>query len=103
MAVPLICAPCRLRSIWLAAAFAVLLCSAANISIQLEDGAFRVAGWTATREPSEGWASVFSVHTGSVDTPAMLGTYTVSDGVLEFHPRFPITAGVHYRAVFKTP
>src|SRR5262249_11153664 len=30
----------------------------------------------------------------------MLGTYRVADGVLRFEPRFPVTRGVRYRAVF---
>ncbi len=79
---------------------AVLLsaAAAADISIQFDGGAFRVAGWNATAEPAGGWASVFTVYTGS---QAMLGSYDVASGVLSFHPRFPIAAGVHYRAVFK--
>jgi hypothetical protein len=104
MAVPLICAQCRFRKISLAAAMAVLLsaAAAADISIQFDGGVFRVAGWTAVREPAGGWGSVFSVYAGSADSPPMLGAYTVSNGTLEFHPRFPISGGVHYRAVFKS-
>jgi len=75
---------------------------AATVSIQLEGGAFRVAGWNATVEPSEGWASVFSVYAGAGDVQPMLGTYEVADHVLTFHPRFPLAAGVHYHAVFRT-
>jgi hypothetical protein len=79
---------------------AVLLsaAAAAEISIQFDGGAFRVAGWNATGEPANGWASVFAVYTGS---QPMLGSYDVANGVLAFHPRFPIAPGVHYRAVFK--
>src|SRR5271154_564412 len=100
MAVPLICVRCRFRKISLAAAMAVLLsaASAADISIQFDGRAFRVAGWNAAGEPANGWASVFAVYTGS---QAMLGSYDVANGVLAFHPRFPIAAGVNYRAVFK--
>jgi hypothetical protein len=88
----------------LAASALVLLglaTGAANISIQLDGGAFRVTGWTATPEPAEGWASVFSVYAGAADVQSMLGTYEVLDHVLTFHPRFPIGPGVHYRAVFQ--
>jgi hypothetical protein len=74
---------------------------AANISIQLDGGVFRVNGWTATAEPPEGWTSVFSVYAGVGDVQSMLGTYAVLDHVLTFHPRFPITAGVHFHAVFQ--
>jgi len=79
---------------------------AANVSIQLEGGAFRVAGWNARAEPAEGWASVFAIYVGTGagagDVQQMLGTYEVADHVLTFHPRFPITAGVHYHAIFRT-
>src|SRR5262245_52114025 len=30
----------------------------------------------------------------------MLGAYRIEDGVLRFEPRFPLTAGLRYRAVF---
>jgi hypothetical protein len=33
----------------------------------------------------------------------MLGTYLVQGGKLVFQPRFPLAAGVRYRAVFRTP
>jgi hypothetical protein len=88
----------------LAASLAILLgtaVGAANVSIQLESGAFHVAGWDARTEPAEGWASVFSIYAGAGDVQPMLGTYEATDHVLTFHPRFPITAGVHYHAVFR--
>jgi hypothetical protein len=102
MAVPLICAPCLFRKVLLAAAvFFIATAAAANISIQFDGGAFRVAGWNATREPADGWSSIFAVYAGSGDVQPMLGSYTVANGELAFHPRFPLAAGVHYRAVFK--
>jgi len=76
---------------------------AANITLQLDKGTFQVAGWNATAEPAGGWASVFSVYAGKGDVPALLGSYEVENHVLVFHPRFPIGAGVHYRAVFSAP
>jgi hypothetical protein len=76
---------------------------AADISIQLEGNVFRVAGWKAGVEPSEGWASVFPVFAGEGDIQPLSGSYAVEDHVLTFHPRFPITAGVHYHALFKCP
>lgn len=78
--------------------------AAANISIQLAPGTFRVTGWNAAEEPVDGWASVFLVYAGegTVQQP-LLGSYAVNNHVLEFHPRFPISAGMHYRAVFQAP
>jgi hypothetical protein len=81
-----------------------LATAAVNISIQLDGEVFRVIGWNATAEPSEGWVSIFPVFAGSGagfgDVPPMLGSYTVKDHVLSFRPRFGITPGVHYHAVF---
>jgi hypothetical protein len=88
----------------LAASLAILLgtaTGAANVSIQLDGGAFHVAGWDAPAEPVEGWASVFAIYAGAGDVQTMLGTYEVTDHVLTFRPRFPITAGVHYHAIFR--
>jgi hypothetical protein len=85
----------------LVAVLLVTAAGAANISIQLDDGAFRVIGWEAGTEPAQGWQSVFAVYAGQGDIPPLLGSYGVERRVLSFHPRFPITAGVHYRALFK--
>ena len=104
MAARSICAPClcpKLRKVFLA--LAAVAFAAAVPSIQFDHGVFRVDGWDAAREPSEGWSSVLAVYTGSGDAPAMLGSYDVTGHVLTFHPRFPSAAGVHYRAVFKAP
>ncbi len=73
---------------------------AAGVQIQMTGGAFQVTGWSAAAEPSEGWASVFSVYTGGADSPAILGAYSVEHGALLFRPRWPIAAGMHLRAVF---
>src|SRR5829696_6144504 len=83
---------------------ALFLCSigiAQTITIQSEGGAYKVSGWKPV-EPSDGWASVFSVYTGTGDVPAMLGSYTIEEGALVFRPRFPVT-GVRVRAVFHLP
>ena len=91
------------------AAIAVLLVTgmtaiAESFSVQLEGGAFKVAGWQPPRtEPSKGWSSVFAVYAGSGDVPPLLGSYAVEGGSLVFHPRYPFAAGVHYRAVFHPP
>jgi hypothetical protein len=74
------------------------------ISIQLEGGTFRVAGWNPPRtEPSKGWSSVFAVYAGSGDVPSLSGSYAVENGALVFRPRFPFAPGVQYRAVFRQP
>jgi hypothetical protein len=98
-----------LRKITLAAIAVLLLLTrmtaiAETFSIQLQSGAFKVAGWTAPRtEPATGWASVFAVYTGTGNLPALVGSYAVEGGSLVFHPRYPFAAGVQYRAVFHPP
>jgi hypothetical protein len=76
------------------------LAAAAGIQIQMTGGAFQVTGWNAAAEPAEGWASIFAVYAGGNDSPAMLGSYSAERGELVFHPRWPLTAGLHVRAVF---
>jgi hypothetical protein len=74
------------------------------VSIQLDAGTFRVAGWQApATPPAGGWASIFNVYAGTADAPAMLGSYAVEGGTLVFRPRYPLAAGVKYRAVFRQP
>jgi hypothetical protein len=74
---------------------------AESVSIQIEGGAFVVAGWKPPRtQPAKGWASVFAVYTGSGDTPPLLGSYSIEADSLIFRPSFPLAPGVQYRAVF---
>jgi hypothetical protein len=75
--------------------------SAANIAIRLDGGLFRVIGWQAATEPAEGWDSVLRVYAGEGRLQPMLGSYEVRDHELAFRARFPITAGVHYHAIFQ--
>ncbi len=49
---------------------------------------------------SEQWASVLRVAV-STDAPAMLGDYTVIDGVVRFTPLFPLDPGRQYRVRFE--
>jgi hypothetical protein len=55
--------------------------------------------------PAE-WIALFAVYVenaapaGKADRPAVLGSYRVKDNVLRFEPRFPLQAGLRYRAVF---
>src|SRR5690349_351870 len=88
------------------AALVILLSALASTAqtIELRDGAFQVSGWTPDRPiRSEDLSTIFSVHTGAADTPAMLGTYSLEGDVLIFHPRFPLATGVSYRAIFHLP
>jgi hypothetical protein len=74
------------------------------VSIQLDAGTFRVTGWRApATQPAGGWASVLAVYAGTTDGPAMLGSYSVERGTLIFRPRYPLAAGITYRAVFQQP
>jgi hypothetical protein len=78
--------------------------AAETVSIRMEAGGFRVAGWNpGSRVPSGGWSSIFAVYAGEGDAPAMLGAYKVENGSLVFRPRFPLTAGIRARAVFHSP
>jgi hypothetical protein len=77
-----------------------MVAAAGDISIKLEGGTFRVEGWNVTAEPSQGWSSVFPVYAGESSAQAMLGSYTVTGHMLAFHPRFPLSPGVRYHAVF---
>ena len=74
---------------------------AESVSIQFQSGAFKVVGWNPPRtQPAKGWASVFAVYTGRGDVPPLLGSYGIEAGSLVFHPGFPLSPGVQYRAVF---
>lgn len=52
------------------------------------------------------WAALFTVSVGGTDKtreanyPPMLGSYHVDQTVLRFEPRFPLTPGLQYHAVF---
>lgn len=77
---------------------------AQTIDVRLENGAFRVTGWsTPATPPANGWASVFVVYAGEGNVPPLLGSYAVEGGSLVFHPRFPLEPGVRYHAVFHAP
>jgi hypothetical protein len=52
------------------------------------------------------WSALFSVRvvpsnpTPATDRPAMLGSYSIVNGVLRFRPRFPLSPGARYLATF---
>jgi hypothetical protein len=88
------------------AALAVLLLAPPSSAqtIQLQDGAFRVSGWAPDSSLSaEDFASILAVYTGDPDSPPMIGKSSMEGGILIFRPRFPLAAGLQYRAVFQPP
>ena len=85
------------------ALFLTQLATAQKISIRLEDSTFKVVGWQDNTVPANGWSSIFTVHAGAADNPPVLGSYALENGALVFHPRFPVSPGVTYRAVFRPP
>lgn len=65
----------------------------------MEGGVFRVR-WSAG-EPAGGWSSVLTVYTGSGDVPPLVGSYAAQGGTLTFTPRYPLSPGLHVRAVVR--
>jgi hypothetical protein len=51
-------------------------------------------------EPGD-WPQVFAVYAGEGDVPQVLGSYRVIGGELIFEPKYPLRAGLRYRAVFR--
>jgi hypothetical protein len=93
-----------MRLLGAAAVFLVSAAAAQSPSIQLNNGVFRVTGWTAPPvAPAKGWLSVLAVYAGSGNVPPMLGSHAIENGSLVFRPRFPLAAGVQYRVVFRPP
>jgi hypothetical protein len=82
---------------WLAL-FLPLVCAAQ--SIRMEGGAFRVEGWQPGPEPAAGWSSVLNIYAGTGDVPPVSGTYSIENGALVFHPRYPVAPGMRVRVVF---
>ena len=89
----------------IACALTIAAASAGDISIRLDGGIFVVKGWTPGAEPADGWQSIFAVYANSrsLDAPPLLGSYSIADRDLAFKPRFPLAAGMHYRAEFHAP
>jgi hypothetical protein len=64
--------------------------------LEFKDGVFRLLNWKGSGEAPE---SVLSVYAADAQTP-MLGSYSHEGDTLVFRPRFPLTRGVAYRAVY---
>jgi hypothetical protein len=73
--------------------------------LTLDGGAIRVSGWDAAHASPADYPQLLSVYVEprAEQAPSLLGRYTVEQGDLFFHPRFPLLAGVRYRAVFRPP
>ena len=78
--------------------------TAPPVAIEFNGAVFKVAGWTPPASPpAKGWPSIFAVYAGAAGVPPLEGAYAIESGALVFHPRFPISPGVRYRAVFQSP
>jgi hypothetical protein len=75
--------------------------NAADVSIQYERGEFQVSNLSTEPMPKSGWEAVFAVYAGNGDVPPMAGTYHRVGQTLYFEPRYPLTPGVKYRAVYR--
>jgi hypothetical protein len=80
--------------------------AAAGPSIRLEEGVFRLEGWSgaAALEPDR-HPEVFQVYVDRAISglPPLGGRYRVAGGALLFEPRYPLEPGLRYRAVFQPP
>jgi hypothetical protein len=64
--------------------------------VEYKDGAFRLVNWKGSGDAPE---SALAVYAAGADTP-MLGSYSKEGDTLVFRPRFPLSSGIAYRAVF---
>jgi hypothetical protein len=86
------------------ALLAGMTAAAQTIAIRFDAGIFTVTGWQPpATPPAQGWQSIFAVYAGEGDVPPLLGSYSVENHSLVFHPSYPIAPGVRYRAVFHPP
>lgn len=80
--------------------------AAAHIDIQLNHAAFEVVGWRPPAQPprpDQDWSKLFAIYAGRGDVPPLLGSYDIEADRLVFRPRFPLVAGLAYRAVLQLP
>jgi hypothetical protein len=62
--------------------------------VEYKDGVFRLLKYSGQTPES-----ALAVYAAGADTP-MLGTYSKEGDALVFRPRFPLSSGISYRAVF---
>src|ERR1700733_9089553 len=84
------------RSHFLSAIAAILLVGVAAFAqdVEYKDGVFRLLNYSGQTPES-----ALAVYAAGADTP-MLGTYSKEGDTLVFRPRFRLSSGVAYRAVF---
>jgi hypothetical protein len=75
------------------------------VTIRLDsEGHFRVDGWNdAAKFGSKQWPRLFVVEVDTPAVPPLLGSYSLVQGSLLFIPRYPLQAGLRYRATLKIP
>ena len=74
------------------------------ISLQLDGNVFKVVGWKAPPSaPAGGWAPSFASTPAAATFRRWQGCTRSDNGTLMFRARYPIAAGVRYRAVFHAP
>jgi hypothetical protein len=84
----------------LAVALLPIVGAAASVSIQYEDGVFKVVGIVvASSVAAPNQTSGLTVTTGP-GNPPLFGTYSVENGQPTFRPRYPLSPGVTYYARF---
>ena len=84
-----------LRSLAFAVVLALSTAAAAqSVSIQLDANTFKAVGTPAGN---------LTVYAGTGDVPPLAGTTAVEKGAVVFRPKFPLSPGVRYRAVFVAP
>lgn len=96
---------------------ALMILASSGAAIEVRDGgkAVDVTGLPADAVDAlkhidwkaEEWTALFSLYVEPADAadpmrrPPLLGDYRITDGALRFTPRFALSPGVHYRAVFR--
>jgi hypothetical protein len=87
----------KLARLALAALLLPLAGAAASVSIQYDNGVFRVVGETFRSDQASAEASGLVVHIEGSAIP-LFGTYSVENGQLSFRPRFPLSPDLTYVA-----
>src|SRR5437870_950108 len=65
---------------------------------------FRISGWPdAGKYPQDRLAEFLSVSVDAPNVPSLSGQYRVENGELAFIPRYPLGAGLVYRADVRLP
>ncbi len=75
---------------------------AAEPAIRLEGGVFKLEGLPSPAGDGQ-WRERFLVYVDQPGVPPLLGSWRVENGSVVFQPRYPLQAGVRYRAEFRPP